>query len=87
MLFRIHFCLALLAGFSVRAADDYKLGPDSMVQPGVPQGVITKFTNWHSKIFTNTVRDWWIYVPAQYDAAKPASSARQSWIRKSMRPA
>ena len=70
-------CLALLllAPFAfVRAEDsDYKLGPDSMVKPDVPKGKLTKMPPWTSKIFAGTVRDWWIYVPAQYDAAKPAS--------------
>jgi enterochelin esterase family protein len=27
----------------------------------------------HSKIFPGTVRRYWIYVPAQYDKARPAS--------------
>ncbi len=61
----------VLAAFSSLAYDDYTLGPDSMVQPGVPQGVVTKHT-WSSKVFEGTVRDYWVYVPAQYDAAKPA---------------
>jgi enterochelin esterase family protein len=56
----------------LQAADDYTLGPDSMRQDGVPHGTVIRFTNYHSKVFTNTVRDWWIYVPAQYDSAKPA---------------
>src|SRR5947208_11843402 len=50
----------------------YKLGPDSQVQD-VPHGEVIKmppFTN--STIFPGTVRDYWIYVPKQYDAAKPA---------------
>ena len=70
-------CLALLLLVpfgAVRAEDsDYKLGPDSMLKPDVPQGKVTKMPPWTSKIFEGTVRDWWIYVPAQYDAAKPAS--------------
>jgi len=53
------------------AADDYKLGPDSQAQNGVPTGVVTKYS-WTSKIFSNSVRDYWVYVPAQYDNAKPA---------------
>src|SRR5437763_264493 len=36
------------------AADDYKLGPDSMPQEGVPRGEVTKF-KWESKIFPGTV--------------------------------
>ena len=50
---------------------EYALGPDSQGQPGVPQGKVTKHT-WTSKIFPGTVRDYWVYVPAQYDADKPA---------------
>ncbi len=54
-----------------RGADEYKHGPDSMEQAGVPRGKVEKHT-WRSEIFPGTVRDWWIYVPAQYDPAKPA---------------
>jgi enterochelin esterase family protein len=64
--------LALFAGLACQAADDYKLGPDSFPQEGVPHGTVIKHTNFHSRIFTNTVRDWWVYVPAQYKAEKPA---------------
>ncbi len=53
------------------AVDDYKLGPDSFPKDGVPKGAVTKFS-WTSKIFPGTVRDYWVYVPAQYDASKPA---------------
>ncbi|HEV3203699.1 MAG TPA: alpha/beta hydrolase-fold protein [Gemmataceae bacterium] len=53
------------------AADDYKLGPDSLEQPGVPKGKVTKFS-WTSTIFSGTVRDYWVYVPAQYDPKQPA---------------
>src|SRR5438874_6784529 len=56
---------------SLLAADDYKLGPDSMPQEGVPRGEVTKY-KWESKIFAGTVRDYWLYVPAQYNSAKPA---------------
>jgi len=51
----------------------YKLGPESMPQEGVPRGELIKmppFTN--STAYPGTVRDWWIYVPKQYDAVKPA---------------
>jgi enterochelin esterase family protein len=49
----------------------YKHGPDSMEQPDVPKGKVSKHT-WKSEIFPGTVRDWWLYVPAQYDAKVPA---------------
>jgi enterochelin esterase family protein len=60
-----------LAALPVLAADDYKLGPDSQEQPSVPKGKVTKHI-WTSKIFPGTVRDWWLYVPAQYDGKQPA---------------
>ena len=63
--------LIVLAASSLLAADDYKLGEDSMAHEGVPKGQVTKY-QWSSRIFPGTVRDYWIYVPAQYDAAKPA---------------
>ncbi len=44
----------------VRAADE------------VPQGEVTKYTFDHSKIFPGTTRDYWVYVPKQYDPQKPA---------------
>ena len=52
-------------------AQEYVLGPDSQRQPGVPQGKVTKL-EWTSKIYPGTVRDYWIYVPAQYKPEKPA---------------
>lgn len=60
------------AAVTIFAADDFQLTPYHEVQPGVPQGKLTKMPEWRSQIFTNTVRDWWVYVPAQYQAAKPA---------------
>ena len=33
---------------------------------------MTEYTFDHSKIFPGTVRDYWVYVPKQYDPAKPA---------------
>jgi sugar lactone lactonase YvrE/enterochelin esterase-like enzyme len=65
--------LATLSGAAGQppAEPDYPLGPDSQRQPGVPQGKVTQFQFADSKIFPGTVRDYWVYVPAQYDAAKP----------------
>jgi len=55
----------------VVAAEEYPYGPDSQRQPGVPQGTVTQYS-WTSKIFPGTVRDYWVYVPAQYTPDKPA---------------
>src|SRR5688572_4757801 len=70
MRLRVFLTCVLFANL-LHAADDYKLGHDSMPQDGVPRGLVTKHT-WTSKVFPGTARDWWIYVPSQYDAAKPA---------------
>src|SRR4029077_454493 len=59
------------SSLALQAKDDYKFGPDFMEQPNVPKGKLHKFT-WKSNIFEGTVRDWGIYVPAQYDAKEPA---------------
>jgi gluconolactonase len=58
---------------SARAADDYVPGPDSKAQPGVPRGEILKFTLTRSSQFPGTVRDYSLYIPAQYKPDKPAA--------------
>lgn len=66
------FLLCVACCSSLRAADDYVLGPDSQPQAGVPKGSIEKHFFNDSEIFPGTERDWWIYVPAQYHSSKPA---------------
>src|SRR5690348_2779116 len=66
------FCLLLITAGTRATAEEYPLGPDSQRQAGVPQGVVTHY-RWTSKIFPGTVRDYWVYVPAQYSKDKPAS--------------
>jgi gluconolactonase len=41
-------------------------------RPSIPKGEITKYVFDQSKIFPGTTRDYWIYVPQEYDPAKPA---------------
>ena len=57
---------------AAQTTDNYQPGPDSKPQPGVPKGEVLKFTFDKSKIFPGTVRDYWVYVPAQYKTDKPA---------------
>lgn len=38
----------------------------------IPKGEVAKYTFDKSQIFPGTVRDYWVYVPKQYDPAKPA---------------
>ncbi len=51
----------------------YRLGPDSMPQPGVPQGEIRGPFTLVCNVYPGTQHTYWIYVPAQYDPAAPAS--------------
>ncbi|MEK7753151.1 MAG: alpha/beta hydrolase-fold protein, partial [Acidobacteriota bacterium] len=53
-------------------AQEYKPGPDSQRQAGVPRGKLTRYA-WTSKIYPGTARDYWVYAPAQYRPDKPAA--------------
>ena len=70
------FTLVLVAVLSclqgMRAADDYRPGADAVRKKGVPQGEVTQFKWTSEKIYPGTVRDCWLYVPAQFDGKKPA---------------
>jgi enterochelin esterase family protein len=68
----MRFLLPFLAAATLAlAADDYVLGPDSQVQD-MPHGEVKKGTFAESRIFPGTTREYSVYVPKQYDAAKPA---------------
>ena len=54
------------------AVDDYKLGADSQRHDGVPHGKVTQHKFTKSKVFPGTERDYWVYVPAQYDGKQQA---------------
>ena len=53
---------------------EFVLGQDSKrpAKNPPPQGKVTRHVFASSQIFPGTTRDYWVYVPAQYDAAKPA---------------
>jgi gluconolactonase len=65
------FSTILLGAGALVFAEEYKLGPDSLPQANVPKGTVTQY-KWTSKLFPGTVRDYWVYVPAQYKAGKAA---------------
>ena len=72
-----HFFALAVALFAVNLCaaptdDAYTLGPDSLPHDGVPHGKITAPRNIESKIFPGTSHMFTVYVPAQYDPAKPA---------------
>src|SRR5690242_5476607 len=50
----------------------YKLTADSEVHADVPKGTVTKYRH-ESKVYPGIFRDYYVYVPAQYDAKKPAA--------------
>jgi gluconolactonase len=62
--------LIILLSTTVEADEKYPLGPDSQPRE-IPHGKVTRHT-WTSTIFPGTTRDYWVYVPAQYLADKPA---------------
>jgi enterochelin esterase family protein len=58
---------------ATRKPGDYPLGPDSLEQPGVPKGRLEGPFSFKSQVLAGTVRQYWIYVPAQYTDASPAN--------------
>ncbi len=66
----------LLLGSSGFAQEEsYPDHPDSVKKPGVPEGRIEgpfEYVCSNRQTFPGTVRQYWIYVPAQYDPARPA---------------
>lgn len=42
-------------------------------KPGVREGAVSQGSWSDSKVFPGTVRDYWKYVPKQYDGSKPAA--------------
>ncbi len=51
----------------------YTEHPDSKERSDVPRGKLTQLPKFRSKIFDGTSRDWWVYVPAQYNGEAPAA--------------
>ena len=51
----------------------YKLAPDAIPQDGVPKGEIKGPFTLPSEAYPGTQHTYWVYVPAQYDPAMPAS--------------
>src|SRR5271157_2734182 len=51
----------------------YHIGPDSLVEEGVPKGEIRGPFTLPSEAYPGTQHTYWVYVPAQYDPAVPAS--------------
>ncbi|MEO6915428.1 MAG: SMP-30/gluconolactonase/LRE family protein, partial [Chitinophagaceae bacterium] len=52
--------------------EKYPVDSASVAHAGVPRGEVMKFVFDKSKIFPGTWREYWVYVPQQYKADKPA---------------
>lgn len=64
MLFSLNFCLG--------QEESYTYSADSELQEGVPKGTVTKHI-FQSQIFEGTYREYYVYIPKQYQASKPAA--------------
>ncbi|HEX4029650.1 MAG TPA: alpha/beta hydrolase-fold protein [Terracidiphilus sp.] len=67
---RILILLLVLAAAACHA-EDYTLGPDSQPHAGVPKGTVTQFILPPGRYYPGTPHKCAVYVPAQYDAARP----------------
>ena len=63
--------LSLVAQIEVRTIPEPT--PYQFSQEGVPKGELKGPFNFYSKIIEGTVRQYWLYIPVQYKASKPAS--------------
>ncbi|HSV12781.1 MAG TPA: alpha/beta hydrolase-fold protein, partial [Tepidisphaeraceae bacterium] len=64
--------LRLLAMTLLLASSTFAADEAPATAPSVPKGEVTKHVFDPSKIFPGTMRDYWVYVPKQYDGSKPA---------------
>src|SRR5437867_799747 len=51
----------------------YRLGPDSLPQDGVPKGEVRGPYTLPSNAYPGTQHTYWVYVPTQYDPAIPTA--------------
>lgn len=68
----ITIALLLSCGLRPLAGQPPAPSADSTRQAGVPEGQVLGPFVWKSTIFPGTERNYWLYVPAQYDKAKAA---------------
>jgi len=70
------------------ATESYPVHPDSQRQEGIPRGEISHGTFTNSELYPGTVREYWVYKPAQYEASTPAclmvfQDGSRAWPEKS----
>ncbi|CAN5278663.1 alpha/beta hydrolase-fold protein [soil metagenome] len=66
---------AVAAALGEQPEESYPRSADSERQDGVPQGEVTKHTYRcpEGGVFPGTIREYYVYVPAQYDGSSPAA--------------
>lgn len=65
------WCALAAAVLPAAGAENYRPGPDAVPQ-AVPRGEVRSGSFDSSRIFPGTVREYFVYVPAQYRADRPA---------------
>jgi hypothetical protein len=58
---------------AMRRPGDYPVSAEALPQEGIPKGRLEGPFEFRSKIIEGTARRYWIFVPAQYNAKKPAN--------------
>ncbi len=56
-----------------RQIEVYTTPPELKPNDTLPKGTVTQMPEWRSQVFEGTVRNWWVYVPKQFSADKPAA--------------
>ena len=64
--------LAFLLFAAPLCAETYEFTADSKPQADVPKGKVTR-ADWKSQIYPGTLRQYYVYVPAQYDGSEEAN--------------
>ena len=57
---------------AITVDEPYRPGPDAQPQPGVPAGRLDAHRHRGTRVYPGVERGFQVYVPAQYDATRPA---------------
>ncbi len=72
MQFKLTILFLLMATIGI-GQEKYELGNNSKTYEKIPKGVVTKHSWESTLVYPNTVRDYYVYVPAQYKGDTPAA--------------
>ena len=68
----IVFFLICKTVFAQQTTENYPIDSASVIHAEVPRGELLKLSFDSSKIFPGTSRDFWVYIPVQYNPDHPA---------------